>query len=270
MMASNLFSRILPSTSDEPFETEPLNSHRRYPSTSTVDRNNMDIDVENLDAHFEDLDLEHLLAEGVDDENMVQSAASAAKGDERAPLGVNAGNRPTTWRQPPASRAVPFDEDDDVPQSLLLEDGLASPTANRNEPPSGLPPPVPGPSTRHARAQWETTRRQQRLHEDGRRNSRPQPWRTTARPGPFASDPKERAMWLWVNQTEDLDNFLFEVYEYFVGCGIWSILLRKGLMLLQTAFVVGFLTFLGWCVDYSKLSSSHKLSEVIQPKCMNK
>ena len=73
-------------------------------------------------------------------------------------------------------------------------------------------------------------------------------------------------MWLWVNQT-DLDTYMREVYDYYIGCGIWSILLRRALALMQSAFVVGFVTFLGWCIDYSKLSGSNKMSQVVVPKC---
>jgi autophagy-related protein 9 len=58
-----------------------------------------------------------------------------------------------------------------------------------------------------------------------------------------------------------------EVYDYYVGCGIYSILLRRVLTLAQSAFVVGFMTFLSWCIDYSKLSASHRMSEVVVPKC---
>lgn len=73
-------------------------------------------------------------------------------------------------------------------------------------------------------------------------------------------------MWLWVNQT-DLDNYMRDVYEYYDGCGIYSMLLRRVLNLAQSAFVVGFMTFLGWCIDYSKLSESNKMSQVLVPKC---
>lgn len=270
-MASNLFSRILPSASDTPYGTEPptSHSHHRYSSSSAGERNSMDIDDENLDARFEDLDLENLL----ENDRMSESAASERQPDERAPPGINTANRDraAAWRQPPSSRPPPPDDDDDVPQSLLLEGGAVSPKATRTQPTEGLPPPVPGPSTRHAQAQWETTRRQQRLHDERRAApGAPQTWRTSARPGQYTSDPRERAMWLWVNQTDDLDNFLHEVYEYYTGAGMYSILLGRFLMLLQTAFVIGFLTFLGWCIDYSKLSGSHKLGDVLQPKCMHK
>jgi autophagy-related protein 9 len=270
-MTSNLFSRILPSITDNSHATEPTNQIRRHRSSSAHDYNTMDLDNENLDARFEDLDLEHLLAD--DNERMSESTASVRQPEERAPPGINTVNRGAAWRQPPPSHPLPLDDDDDddVPQSLLLEGGLASPNATRTQPAETLPPPVPGPSTRHTRAQWETTRRQQRLHDDSRGAAGPpQTWRTSTRPGQYTSDPKERAMWLWVNQTDDLDNFLREVYEYYTGAGMYSILLGKFLMLLQTAFVIGFLTFLGWCIDYSKLSGSHKLGDVLQPKCMHK
>jgi autophagy-related protein 9 len=38
-------------------------------------------------------------------------------------------------------------------------------------------------------------------------------------------------MWRWAN-VEDLDNFLKDVYTYFLGNGIWSILLTRVLNLL--------------------------------------
>jgi autophagy-related protein 9 len=91
-------------------------------------------------------------------------------------------------------------------------------------------------------------------------------WGGLGRGRQFTADPKEKALWLWVNQT-DLDTYMREVYEYYVGCGIYSILLRRTLSLLQSAFVVGFMTFLGWCIDYSKLSGSNRMSQVLVPKC---
>ncbi len=44
-------------------------------------------------------------------------------------------------------------------------------------------------------------------------------------------DPKERALWMWAN-VENLDNFLQDVYDYFLGNGIWSVLLSRLLNLL--------------------------------------
>lgn len=61
-----------------------------------------------------------------------------------------------------------------------------------------------------------------------------------------------------------------DVYEYYRGHGIYSMLLKRVLTLFQSAFVVGFMTFLGWCIDYSKLPESHKMSEVLVPKCTSR
>jgi autophagy-related protein 9 len=90
---------------------------------------------------------------------------------------------------------------------------------------------VPGPSTRQTRAQWDATRRQQRLHDEDRTGAPARGWGHTGRVGQFTTDPKEKALWLWVNQT-DLDTYMRDVYEYYTGCGIYSMLLRRTLTLL--------------------------------------
>jgi autophagy-related protein 9 len=262
MMASNLLSRLLPSASDEPFIREPLIAEHRRHSSSTDDRPDMDIDEENFEAQFEEQDLAHLLAEASSSQMTTESRAVSPDAKRNV---SNPSGRAPAWRQPSAARPVPLDDDDDVPQSLLLEGGLdLGPSSNPRA--DTLPPPVPGPSTRNTRAQWEATRQQQRLHEDDRRPTPARPWGHTSRPGHFSADPKEKAMWLWVNQT-DLDNYMSAVYEYYDGCGIYSTILRRVLTLAQSAFVVGFMTFLGWCIDYSKLSESNKMSQVLVPKC---
>ncbi|KAF1963267.1 autophagy protein-like protein Apg9 [Byssothecium circinans] len=264
-MASNLFSKFLPAASDEAYENRPLNAQPRRSSTST---DAMDIDEENLGARFEPQDLDHLLAEASSSQMTTESTAFLPTNNERAPPGINTANRATGWRQPP--QAPPLDDDDDVPQSLLLEGGMESPNANRPHRTGGLPPPVPGPSTRHTRAQWETTRQQQRLHEDGQHGGAPpRTWANSGRSGPFVVDPREKALWFWVNQT-DLDAFLHNAYQYYKECGIYSMILRRVLLILQTGFVVGFLTFLSWCIDYSKLPGSHKIGDVLVDKCLKK
>jgi autophagy-related protein 9 len=264
MMASNLLSRLLPSASDEPFETEPLHPEHRRRSSSTDERNQMDIDEENFGARFEEQDLAHLLEEASSSQMTTESRAVSPDTKRNVP-GMSAASRAPAWRLPTQARPLPLDDDDDVPQSLLLEGGHdAGPsTKQRNE---GLPMPVPGPATRQTRAQWEATRTQQRLHKEDRGTARARAFVHTGRPGHSAADAKEKALWLWVNQT-DLDNYMRQVYDYYTGCGIWSILLRRVLMLAQSAFVVGFMTFLGWCIDYSKLPGSQKMSQVIVPRC---
>ncbi|CAO2654229.1 Nn.00g109620.m01.CDS01 [Neocucurbitaria sp. VM-36] len=265
MMASNLLSRLLPSASDEPFETEALNAEHRRHSSSTDERHEMDIDEENFGARFEEQDLAHLLSEASSSQMTTESRAVSPDAKRNAPPGVSTASRTPAWRQPAPARPLPLDDDDDVPQSLLLEGGF-DPGPSSDQRMQGLPPPVPGPTTRQTRAQWEATRQQQRLHEEDARPSPARGWGHTSRPGHFSADPKEKSLWLWVNQT-DLDTYMREVYEYYVGCGIYSMLLRRALTLAQSAFVVGFMTFLGWCIDYSKLSDSHKMSQVIVPKC---
>ncbi|KAI5380091.1 autophagy protein atg9 [Alternaria postmessia] len=265
MMASNLLSRLLPSASDETYEREPLTAHARRDSTSTEERHEMDIDEENFEARFEEQDLAHLLEEASSSQMTAESRAVSPEAKRNAPPGINTASRMPAWRQPAPARTVPLDDDDDVPQSLLLEGGH-EPGPSSTQRNQGLPMPVPGPATRQTRAQWDATRTQQRLHDEDRSGPSSRPWGHTSRPGHFVADRKEKAMWLWVNQT-DLDNYMTEVYEYYVGCGIYSILLRRALTLAQTAFVVGFMTFLGWCIDYSKLSESNKMSQVLVPKC---
>ncbi|XP_014555871.1 hypothetical protein COCVIDRAFT_101311 [Bipolaris victoriae FI3] len=264
-MASNLLSRLLPSASDDLYENEPLNTTHHRDSVSTEEQHEMDIDEENFGARFEEQDLAHLLEEASSSQMTTESRAVSPDAKRNAPPGINTAGRIPAWRQPAPARTAPIDDDDDVPQSLLLEGGHG-PAPGSSKRGEGLPMPVPGPSTRQTRAQWDATRTQQRLHDDDRRGAPSQPWGHTSRPGHFAADPREKALWLWVNQT-DLDNYMTEVYEYYVGCGIYSILLRKVLTLLQTAFVVGFMTFLGWCIDYSKFPDSNKMSQVLVPKC---
>lgn len=264
-MASNLLSRLLPSASDDLLEQDASNNQNHRTSSSTDERPDMDIDEENFGARFEAQDLNDLLAEASSSHMTTESRAVSPEARRPAPPGINTAARAPAWRQPTPARAVPLDDDDDVPQSLLLEGGL-DPPPNPHQRSDGLPPPVPGPSTRHTRAQWETTRQQQRLHGEDARGTPVRDWGAIGRGGQFTADPKEKASWLWVNQT-DLDTYMREVYEYYVGSGIYSMVLRRALSLMQSAFVVGFMTFLGWCIDYSKLSGSNKLSQVLVPKC---
>lgn len=81
--------------------------------------------------------------------------------------------------------------------------------------------------------------------------------------------PAEKAMWRWVN-VENLDNFLREVYDYFLDCGIWSILLSRALKQLTLAFVVSLSVFLTMCVDWKLLPGSKELPDVLISKCTNK
>ncbi|CBY02265.1 similar to autophagy protein Apg9 [Plenodomus lingam JN3] len=271
-MASNLLSRLLPSASDDPLEGGPhsttTTAHHRHHSSSTDERHEIDIDEENFEARFEEQDLAHLLEEASSSQMTTESRA-VSPDNRRNPLrGASASRTAPAWGQPGPGRGLALDDDDDVPQSLLLEGGQDAGPSNphTHTEAGGLPMPVPGPTTRQTRAQWEATRTQQKLHTDERRGAPSRPWGHTSRPGHFAADPREKALWLWVNQT-DLDSYMRDVYDYYVGCGIYSILLRRVLTLAQSTFVVGFVTFLGWCIDYSKLTGSTRMSQVLVPKC---
>ncbi|PWN34396.1 APG9-domain-containing protein, partial [Meira miltonrushii] len=80
---------------------------------------------------------------------------------------------------------------------------------------------------------------------------------------------KDRALWKW-GTLENMDEFLQEVYGYYVGKGLVCILLTKLLNLLTIAFVVGFSTFLVGCVDYSKIKHDGQLSDVVVHQCISR
>ncbi|KAK9473173.1 autophagy protein Apg9-domain-containing protein [Dipodascopsis tothii] len=82
-------------------------------------------------------------------------------------------------------------------------------------------------------------------------------------------DARKRALWKWAN-VENLDNFLQDVYEYYIGNGIASIMLSRLINLATLAFVVGFSTYLGACIDYSRVRSSTTLREIQVPQCMSR
>ena len=106
----------------------------------------MDIDEENLEARFEAQDLENLLAD---------AASSHITTESTAFLPPNSGNKttapsaagpsgPSTWRQSAPPRPTALYDDDDVPESLLLEGGIREPlvpkSTQRHDPTEGLPP----------------------------------------------------------------------------------------------------------------------------------
>ncbi|KAG0671072.1 autophagy protein atg9 [Maudiozyma exigua] len=78
--------------------------------------------------------------------------------------------------------------------------------------------------------------------------------------------PTEAALWKWAN-VENLDVFLQDVYDYYLENGFTCIMLQKMLNLLTLFFVVWISTYLGYCIDYSRLSGSHKLSDVVVDQC---
>ncbi|KAG9831037.1 APG9-domain-containing protein, partial [Aureobasidium melanogenum] len=140
--------------------------------------------------------------------------------------------------------------DEDIPASLLMEDKPDHSTF--------APPP-----NHRTEAQWRKTQERQQLHPDDR--PRPAVLRAPNQDAVL----KEQAMWLWTN-VQNLDAFLLQVYQYFTGHGIWSILLSRFIHLATTAFLFSLFMFLSTCVDYAKIPTSKGTSEVLIPQCMKK
>lgn len=78
--------------------------------------------------------------------------------------------------------------------------------------------------------------------------------------------PRERALWKWAN-VDNLDLFLQDVYRYYLGNGYFCIILEKILNLATLIFVIFTSTYGGYCIDYSKISTSNRLSDVTIDKC---
>lgn len=227
-MASNILSKFLPPALGSPSVYETLRQYDHSSDQSDLEeRAGMALDEENLGAVFKDFEL----GDALTNTSHMNAAANKPKAKGRThPVSKRV---PPSKRQPSSSpRSFEPDElDDEVPQSLLIEDdGDMRQTANKRQH-GTLPPPVPGPITRSARAKWQVTQEQQRLHHD------PEPVQVRHRGpdgrGQIANmvDPKEKAMWRWAN-VENLDNFLKDVYDYFIGNGIWCIILSRVLNLL--------------------------------------
>ena len=237
MMASNILSRLLPAGTDAPSEYESLR-HDLPSDTDDSQDHDMALDEENLDERFHDHDVEALLAEATESQVTTESTAFLPQmaGANQTSSRPESSKMPRWFRGSPPQRGTGWDEDDDVPQSLLLETGRPKPPergrqrSNARADPERLPSPVPGPSTRNAKKNWETTRTQQRLYQDSEGQTHAGNYIRALRSGRFISDPKEREMWRWAN-VNNLDKFLQNVYAYHSGKGIWSIILRRVLSL---------------------------------------
>lgn len=77
---------------------------------------------------------------------------------------------------------------------------------------------------------------------------------------------KDKALYMWANII-DLDIFLRDIYQYFIGHGKTALLVSQILYLCTVAFVLAFSTFLFFCTDLSKLPISHKLADIRVPHC---
>ena len=229
-MASNILSRVLPPALGTPSVYETLRQHDESSDQSDrEERAGMTLDEENLGGRFQD----HELEEGLFDaaaSHVSEAIPGNSRGKSKEPSKRAAQRHKQSQKSP---RRDDADEmDDEVPQSLLIEgdqDEVSVPIDHL--PQDRRPPPIVGPTSREIRAKWSATQEQQRLHHDAG-SARPLHRKSFHRGQPLAMlDPKEMAMWRWAN-VENLDNFLKDVYDYFLGNGIWCILLSRLLNLL--------------------------------------
>jgi autophagy-related protein 9 len=247
-MTSNILSRFLPPTGS-PSVYEAIRQGDEASSASDIEeRAGMSLDEENLREPLNNYELEDALADAAESQVTTQSTASIDRNQPQGPSKARPARTGSNgsksihpkWMQT-SPRILEADEgDDDVPASLLVEghddDDDSTPPAPP-PPHHGLSqePPIAGPSTRELRDRWQTTRAKQPLH--------PLPPRMTSTPRRFGGrylalasvNPREKAMWRWAN-IENLDNFLKDVYIYFLGNGFWCIMLSRILNLLY-AFI---------------------------------
>jgi autophagy-related protein 9 len=228
MMASNILSKLLPATNGAPSVYETFREGSSD-DTDIEERAGVAMDEENLGAHHIELDPTTTDAIG-GDVGIHDSPTRQPKPSRRQ---TRQTRRPRWMRSSPS--IIEADDDDDVPPSLLVEHeqpaAQTSPLLRSQHPKeSPMPIPVRGPATTATRAKWQAAQDQQRLHDDPQLRpayaGRPQPKKSL-----LSADPREQTLWRWAN-VENLDNFLGDVYDYYVERGIWSILLRRILFLL--------------------------------------
>ncbi len=227
-MSSKLFSKSNPT----PTSGRSFYENLRHQREDVEDRAGL-LDEENLNHDFHDYDLDHAEGLGVEDSHTTVGGgvtSPAARGRAR-PGGRRRRDARPTWGP------NDDDEDNDVPASLLVElneGDLAGPPGHLNRGSRGkLASANLGPSTT-VRPQWEATAHaQQRLRND----TAFAPPRPAGGPpnSLFAEmvsgDAKKKAQWRWAN-VSNLDIFMKYVYDYYLGSGIWCIIVERGLHLL--------------------------------------
>ncbi|KAG5297220.1 autophagy protein Apg9 [Histoplasma ohiense] len=287
-MTSNLISRFLPANSTtSPSIYETIQQHDENSDSDLEERAGMALDEENLGGPYEDYELEEALATATDTHSTTQSTPLFLHRNPRETPQGFLGSPKTPrksdrhkWRLSPPRPVEDDRDDDDVPASLLVEgdDDDVGPQDLAPPPPHAPPSrnihdndePLLGPSTRETRNHWDRVKTHQPIHPIPPRIV-PVPTQAGGqrRGGLAFVDPKEKAMWRWAN-VENLDNFLADVYDYFLGNGIKSILLSRVLNLLTLAFVVGFTVFLTNCIDYGRVPHGKTMSDIVVPQCVRK
>ncbi|KXJ90610.1 autophagy protein Apg9-domain-containing protein [Microdochium bolleyi] len=248
-MASNVFRRGGPDDGP-PFYRQMGHDDGHDAESGT----GLDLDEENLAHNFHDDDLAERLA--ADSPTSSRSPDAARR---RLPPG------------PGSQQWLLHDDeaDNDVPASLLVEEDAAGASKRnpRRTSPKGSNEGAAGPSNRRIQAQWETAQARQRLHPDDNFRQLPtvQPGAAQRRPG-MVTNPRDKAMFRWAN-VSNLDVFIRDVYDYYLGAGMWCILLERALHLIKVLFIAVLLTTLTQCIDYSKIRHSKNLSQIMIPQC---
>lgn len=222
-MTSNMFSKLIPGGAGRSFYDD---LRARNDDEDIEDRAGL-LDEENLNHQFHDYDLDNVEGLGVDDSR--QSLAGAPKNYGRGGPSSHRPHKDTGY-----NKWFGHDEEgdnNDVPESLLVEshDMVDATHAGKRKKKvgRGRHAALPGPSTRHARSQWETTQAQQRLHgEDSAGRHHNPPRHGAVIPSVVGGNAKMKAEWRW-NNVNNLDNFMHDVYAYYQGCGLWCILLER-------------------------------------------
>lgn len=240
-MSSNILSRFLPPT-NSPSVYETLRQHDAVSESSDIEER-AGLAMHDEQDPFSDRELEDALANAEDNE--IDSPSTALLDQARVGKAPEerASSSSTRRRKPPRPRWMAHEslgyelddnDEDDVPQSLLVE-------GHPDDLKSRLPPPprphgrsdhqrVPSPDKfpPPSRPHWNENSPQSIPNENTHPVSK---WIYGQHPGLANIDPAKKAMWRWAS-VEDLDNFLKDVYVYFLGNGIWSILLTRVLNLL--------------------------------------
>lgn len=243
MMSSNILSRFLPPT-DSPSVYEAIREHDIGSDSSDIEDRAGMVAEDIHQGPFNDRELEDVLADA--QESQISNPSAALLGerppqkvtDRFGPPSVSRLRKPSRprWmrRQSPSAYELD-DHDEDVPQSLLVEGNDEEELRSRLPPPPQSMPsrsrtPSPHPSPQPHQPHWDESRVQQ--HAETQSGIPVARWFTTQQhPSLAYIDPKKKSMWRWAN-VEDLDNFLKDVYIYFLGNGFWSILLSRALNLL--------------------------------------
>lgn len=243
MMSSNMLSRFLPPT-DSPSVYEAIREHDAGSDSSDIEDRAGMVSGGPHREHFSDRELEDVLADA--QESRTSSPSAALLGNRRSQKVADRHGSPSASRrrklshprwaaQPSPSGHDLDDRDEDVPQSLLVEGNDEEDLRSRLPPPpqsmpsrSRTPSPHQPPYTTQPR--WNEPRAQG--FPQGQTGNPVARWFVAQQHPSLAHiDPKKKSMWRWAN-VEDLDNFLKDVYIYFLGNGFWSILLSRALNLL--------------------------------------